>query len=331
MLEEKMIMKSGMMKQILAITLAALTEVSGVTAMLPAVAVYAEEATTEADAENLEKAAGEAADAEETETEQTPEIELEVGDATVVLKNETGADVTVEFVEEDAEAETEEVEAGAEDVEAAAEDAGAGAEDADAAAEDAGAGAEDVEAAEEDAEAGAEDADVAAEDAEANSSEAISGYLLLTDEDGEQHIFEGVDFLAVTDLVLTVEDDVFYLNYLDENMEECAIAESLDEEKRGMTDEDGQESASEAGQESADEAGQEENAKQGAAAAEQSAADAAAAAAEAAVRAAAEAAASGGEGERTEVSRQKYDDCDGSGHGYYEITYSDGSTEIEEY
>ena len=32
-----------------------------------------------------------------------------------------------------------------------------------------------------------------------------------------------------------------------------------------------------------------------------------------------------------EVSRQAYDDCDGSGHGYYEITYSDGSTAIEEY
>lgn len=249
MLEEKMIMKSGMMKQILAVTLAALTEVSGVTAMLPAVAVYAEEATTEADAEKLEEAAGEAADAEETETEQTPEIELEVGDATVVLKNETGADVTVEFVEEDAEAETEE----AEDAETETE-------------------TEDIEA------------------------EAAPGYLVLTDEDGEQHIFEDVDLLAVTDLVLTVEDSIFYLNYLDENMEECRVAESLDE-----------------------------------ADAEQSAADAAAAAAEAAVRAAAEAAASGGDGERTEVSRQKYDDCDGSGHGYYEITYSDGSTKIEEY
>lgn len=32
-----------------------------------------------------------------------------------------------------------------------------------------------------------------------------------------------------------------------------------------------------------------------------------------------------------EVSRQAYDDCDGSGHGYYEITYSDGSTAREEY
>lgn len=34
---------------------------------------------------------------------------------------------------------------------------------------------------------------------------------------------------------------------------------------------------------------------------------------------------------RYEVSRVAYDDCDGSGHGYYEITYSDGSVETEEY
>lgn len=33
----------------------------------------------------------------------------------------------------------------------------------------------------------------------------------------------------------------------------------------------------------------------------------------------------------TEVSRQKYDDCDGSGHGYYEITWSDGSVTYENY
>ncbi len=35
--------------------------------------------------------------------------------------------------------------------------------------------------------------------------------------------------------------------------------------------------------------------------------------------------------ERTEVRREKYDDCDGSGHGYVEIYYSDGSMETEEY
>lgn len=33
----------------------------------------------------------------------------------------------------------------------------------------------------------------------------------------------------------------------------------------------------------------------------------------------------------SEVKRQKFDDCDGSGHGYYLITYSDGSTSIQEY
>ena len=32
-----------------------------------------------------------------------------------------------------------------------------------------------------------------------------------------------------------------------------------------------------------------------------------------------------------EVSRIAYDDCDGSGHGYYEITYSDGTVVYEEY
>lgn len=34
---------------------------------------------------------------------------------------------------------------------------------------------------------------------------------------------------------------------------------------------------------------------------------------------------------KTEVKRQKFDDCDGSGHGYYLITYSDGSTGVIEY
>ncbi len=54
---------------------------------------------------------------------------------------------------------------------------------------------------------------------------------------------------------------------------------------------------------------------------------AAAAAAQAAAAAAAAQAAAG----PTEVSRQQFPDCDGSGHGYYEITYSDGHKEIVEY
>ena len=56
----------------------------------------------------------------------------------------------------------------------------------------------------------------------------------------------------------------------------------------------------------------------------------AAAQAQAAAEAQAAAQAHSGGG-KYEVSRQAYDDCDGSGHGYYEITYSDGSTAIEEY
>lgn len=42
---------------------------------------------------------------------------------------------------------------------------------------------------------------------------------------------------------------------------------------------------------------------------------------------------SGGDdsGEVTEIGREAFDDCDGSGHGYYEITYSDGSVSYEEY
>ena len=76
-------------------------------------------------------------------------------------------------------------------------------------------------------------------------------------------------------------------------------------------------------------------AQQAAEQAAQQAAEAAAqqAAEQAAQQAAQQASQSAGStaGGKTEVSRQAYDDCDGSGHGYYEITYSDGSTAIEEY
>ena len=35
--------------------------------------------------------------------------------------------------------------------------------------------------------------------------------------------------------------------------------------------------------------------------------------------------------ERSVVSKKAFYDCDGSGHGYYEVTYSDGSVEYEEF
>lgn len=53
---------------------------------------------------------------------------------------------------------------------------------------------------------------------------------------------------------------------------------------------------------------------------------------EAAEKGSAKAAAGGQEaGEKTEIRREDYPDCDGSGHGYVEIYYSDGSMETEEY
>lgn len=67
------------------------------------------------------------------------------------------------------------------------------------------------------------------------------------------------------------------------------------------------------------------------AAAQQAAAQAAAAQQAAAQQAAAQQAAQAAPQAKTEVSRQAYDDCDGSGHGYYEITWSDGSVTYEEY
>ena len=82
--------------------------------------------------------------------------------------------------------------------------------------------------------------------------------------------------------------------------------------------------------ESADAAVKAEEAAQAQAAAEAQAAAAAAAAQQAASQASSGQSAAAPQG-KYEVSRQAYDDCDGSGHGYYEITYSDGSTEREEY
>ena len=80
--------------------------------------------------------------------------------------------------------------------------------------------------------------------------------------------------------------------------------------------------------ESADAAVKAEEAAQAQAAAEAQAA--AAAAQQAASQASSGQSAAAPQG-KYEVSRQAYYDCDGSGHGYYEIIYTDGSTAREEY
>lgn len=82
--------------------------------------------------------------------------------------------------------------------------------------------------------------------------------------------------------------------------------------------------------ESADAAVKAEEAAQAQAQAAAEAQAAAAAAQQAASQASSGQSAAAPQG-KYEVSRQAYDDCDGSGHGYYEITYSDGSTAREEY
>lgn len=66
-------------------------------------------------------------------------------------------------------------------------------------------------------------------------------------------------------------------------------------------------------------------------AARQAEAAAEAARQQAAAAAAGAAPSSGASSGRTMVSQEKVDDCDGSGHGVLIITYSDGTTETEEY
>lgn len=137
---------------------------------------------------------------------------------------------------------------------------------------------------------------------EDSAEEETAGNLVLVDGDGKRHVLEGVDLLAMTDLILTAEKGVFCLSYTDESMETHTIDETVEEEHPEEPETGDMEDPADIREE----------------------AEKAAAAAQAA-------AGSGSSGEKTEVSRQKYDDCDGSGHGYYEIIYSDGSTEIEEY
>ena len=72
-------------------------------------------------------------------------------------------------------------------------------------------------------------------------------------------------------------------------------------------------------------------AQENALAAQAAAAQAAAAQAAAAKAAASQASQKPAGNQKKELSRVAVDDCDGSGHGYYLISYSDGSTATEDY
>ena len=213
-----------------------------------------------------------------------------------------------------------------------------------------------------------EETETAETETEAESEGTVTG-LTLTGEDGEVHVFADADVTAMTDPVLVKDNGFLYIEYKNAEGKDKEAAETADEVEfdkevtmyvvndvyvRAEANGDsealavaslGQEvtvtgaapkwykvvmgettgyiarSFLSKDKESADAAVKAEEAAQAQAAAEAQAAASQASSGQSA------AAPQG----KYEVSRQAYDDCDGSGHGYYEITYSDGSTAREEY
>lgn len=213
-----------------------------------------------------------------------------------------------------------------------------------------------------------EETETAETETEAESEDIVTG-LTLTGEDGEVHVFADADVTAMTDPVLVKDNGFLYIEYKNAEGKDKEAAETADEVEfdkevtmyvvndvyvRAEANGDsealavaslGQEvtvtgaapkwykvvmgettgyiarSFLSKDKESADAAVKAEEAAQAQAAAEAQAAASQASSGQSA------AAPQG----KYEVSRQAYDDCDGSGHGYYEITYSDGSTAREEY
>ena len=202
----------------------------------------------------------------------------------------------------------------------------------------------------------------------AEKEENVAG-ITLTGEDGEVHVFPDADVTTMTEPVLVKDHGFLYIQYKNAEGKEKEAAETAEEVEfdqpetmyvvndvyiRAEANGDSEALASlgqeirvigaapkwykvEQGEvtgyiarsflskdkESADAAVKAEEAAQAQAAA-------AAAAQQAAAQASAGQSSAAPQG-KYEVSRQAYDDCDGSGHGYYEITYSDGSTAREEY
>ena len=190
--------------------------------------------------------------------------------------------------------------------------------------------------------------------------------ITLRAKDGEEHIFEDVPE-TMNEPELSTEDGFLFITYLNENREKKTAYENAEEiffdepVSRYITDQVNIRTAASAesdivgvaalGSEvkavsalprwigveledgktgyiarryvspNKEDADQAVNAENAARAAQEAAAAAAAAAAVAA----------GSYTDITVVSQQNFDDCDGSGHGYSIITYSDGSTETVEY
>ncbi len=215
-----------------------------------------------------------------------------------------------------------------------------------------------------------EEADNSEETADASKEAKMD--LVLTEEDGTEHIFQDVTVDKWKDAVLVNSYEFLYINYKDESGKDQEAAETADERTfdepitmyvsanvhvRKEADKESESlKVAALGDEfkviaavpgwfkveNGDDTGYvfhsyltEDKAAVDALVKAKQEADAAAAQAAAAAAAQAAqqqaAAAAAQPAQKTEVSRQAYDDCDGSGHGYYEITWSDGSVTYENY
>lgn len=208
-----------------------------------------------------------------------------------------------------------------------------------------------------------EEADNSEETADASKEAKMD--LVLTEEDGTEHTFQDVTVDKWKDAVLVNSYEFLYINYKDESGKDQEAAETADERTfdepitmyvsanvhvRKEADKESESlKVAALGDEfkviaavpgwfkveNGDDTGYvfhsyltEDKAAVDALVKAKQEADAAAAAQAAQQQAAAAAAQPA---QKTEVSRQAYDDCDGSGHGYYEITWSDGSVTYENY
>ena len=205
----------------------------------------------------------------------------------------------------------------------------------------------------------------------ADASKEAKMNLVLTEEDGTEHTFQDVTVDKWKDAVLVNSYEFLYINYKDESGKDQEAAETADERTfdepitmyvsanvhvRKEADKESESlKVAALGDEfkviaavpgwfkveNGDDTGYvfhsyltEDKAAVDALVKAKQEADAAAAQAAAAAAAQAakqEADAAAQPAQKTEVSRQAYDDCDGSGHGYYEITWSDGSVTYENY
>lgn len=207
-----------------------------------------------------------------------------------------------------------------------------------------------------------EEADNSEETADASKEAKMD--LVLTEEDGTEHTFQDVTVDKWKDAVLVNSYEFLYINYKDESGKDQEAAETADERtfdepitmyvsanvhvrKKADKESESLKVAALGDEfkviaavpgwfkvENGDDTGYvfhsyltEDKAAVDALVKAKQEADAAAA--QAAQQQAAAAAAQ--PAQKTEVSRQAYDDCDGSGHGYYEITWSDGSVTYENY